>query len=405
MDLTLNQKLIHTMFVGYNQQPANPDDLANYLDLIEQENSWKAATAVFAESDTFQSLFGDKDREETVAEIYQFSFDRAAAPEEVAFWADSDFSDVDLIFAIVNGAQNADKATVENKVNFSAELASQLGDDQEAFDELSESVNLNTELAGINDGSTVSPESVSQLLEDNGVSPGDGGEGGEGAAVTLNASNDGDVVDAADADTTFTIESGAFTVGIENFEQGDTLAFFDTPDVQNTAIDGEINFQATNSETGEVTVVQLTGLDQTVEAAVTNLTEFTDEFGADALAGFDGGNGGDGGDSGGPTETLTLGASDDGTTVDAASADTTFTVESGAFTVGIENFEQGDALDFFDTPDVQNTAIDGEINLQATNSETGEVAVVQLTGLDQTVEAAVTNLTEFTEQFGADALV
>ena len=106
------------------------------------------------------------------------------------------------------------------------------------------------------------------------------------------------------------------------------------------------------------------------------------------------------------TETLTLGASDDAATIDASGADTTFNVESGNFTVAIENFEQGDALEFFDTPDVQNTdASDGVIDIVATNSADGEVATVQLTGLDSSVDGSVFDAATFTDQFGADALM
>lgn len=129
MELTALQQLVHQMYIAYYQRPADPDGLQYWVDQLEQNGDWTAVSAAFGapENEENQALYGDLNREQTIAAIYQSAFNREAVAEEVAFWAASEFSATDLTFAIVNGAQNSDKATVDNKVAFSAELVAQVG--------------------------------------------------------------------------------------------------------------------------------------------------------------------------------------------------------------------------------------------------------------------------------------
>jgi hypothetical protein len=129
MELTAIEQLIHQMYIAYYQRPADPEGLAYWVDQIQQHGSWEAVSAAFGapENAEYQALYGSKPRAELVAELYQAAFNRAAVQEEIDFWVASEHTDMNLAFAIINGAQNDDLATVNNKVAYSAELASQLG--------------------------------------------------------------------------------------------------------------------------------------------------------------------------------------------------------------------------------------------------------------------------------------
>jgi hypothetical protein len=128
MELTALQQLVHQMYIAYYQRPADPEGLQYWVDQLEQNGDWTAVSGAFGapENEENQALYGDMTREETISAIYQSAFNRAAVDAEVQFWADSDFSATDLTFAIINGAQNDDLTTVNNKVEFSALLVQQL---------------------------------------------------------------------------------------------------------------------------------------------------------------------------------------------------------------------------------------------------------------------------------------
>ena len=118
MELTANQKLVHQMYIAYYQRPADPEGLKYWVDQLETYQDWTVISAAFGapENAENQALYGSKSREEVIAEIYQSAFDRAAVAEEISFWANSEFSLTNLAFAIINGAQNDDLATVNAKV-------------------------------------------------------------------------------------------------------------------------------------------------------------------------------------------------------------------------------------------------------------------------------------------------
>ena len=128
MELTALQQLVHQMYIAYYQRPADPEGLQYWVEQLEQNGDWTAVSAAFGapENEENQALYGELNREQTIAAIYQSAFNREAVAEEVEFWAASEFSATDLTFAIINGAQNDDLATVNNKVEFSAELVAQL---------------------------------------------------------------------------------------------------------------------------------------------------------------------------------------------------------------------------------------------------------------------------------------
>jgi len=124
MALTQNQQIVHQMYIAYYQRPADPEGLAYWVDQIETAGGWPNVAAAFGapENAEYTALYGGKTRAEIVADLYQSAFGRAAVQSEIDFWADSDFADTSLGFAIISGAQNDDLATVTNKVAFAEEI-------------------------------------------------------------------------------------------------------------------------------------------------------------------------------------------------------------------------------------------------------------------------------------------
>jgi hypothetical protein len=127
MELSGTELLVHKMYIAYYQRPADPEGLQYWVNQLEQNGDWSAVSAAFAASPENEALYGGLSRAQVIAEIYQSAFSREAAQSEIDFWASSEFSLTDLSFAIVNGAQNDDLATINNKVAYSAELADIVG--------------------------------------------------------------------------------------------------------------------------------------------------------------------------------------------------------------------------------------------------------------------------------------
>ncbi|MBL1266195.1 MAG: DUF4214 domain-containing protein [Halomonas sp.] len=127
MELSGTELLVHKMYIAYYQRPADPEGLQYWVNQLEQNGDWSAVSAAFAASPENEALYGGLSRAQVIAEIYQSAFNREAAQSEIDFWASSEFSLTDLSFAIVNGAQNDDLATINNKVAYSAELADIVG--------------------------------------------------------------------------------------------------------------------------------------------------------------------------------------------------------------------------------------------------------------------------------------
>lgn len=266
MELTALQQLVHQMYIAYYQRPADPDGLQYWVDQLEQNGDWTAVSAAFGapENEENQALYGDLNREQTIAAIYQSAFNREAVAEEVAFWAASEFSATDLTFAIVNGAQNSDKATVDNKVAFSAELVAQVGTNA-AYAELQDPKAL---LTAVTEETEVTADYVSDA-----VASGKVGEtfsltaDNAGTNVVLTANNDTveansaalagtTIIDQGGNDTLNATLTSAFAAttdveGVENINLNWDAFSTATVDADGiTGVDGGSNITLTSSKTG-----------------------------------------------------------------------------------------------------------------------------------------------------------
>lgn len=126
----MTASLIHQMYIAYYQRPADPAGLAYWQAQLTAngggEAGWNVVAAAFANAAESSALYGTQTLSQKISAIYLAAFERAAVDSEISFWANSGFSDAQIAFAIVNGAQNDDLTTVSNKeayaVNFVAAL-------------------------------------------------------------------------------------------------------------------------------------------------------------------------------------------------------------------------------------------------------------------------------------------
>lgn len=256
MELTALQQLVHQMYIAYYQRPADPEGLQYWVEQLEQNGDWSTVSAAFGapENTENQALYGDLTREETIAAIYQSAFNRAAVEAEVQFWAASEFSATDLTFAIVNGAQNDDLTTVNNKVEFSALLVQQL-ETNAAYAQLVDPKALLTAVTAETD---VTAEYVSSAVA----------SGTTGETFSLTAADAGkNIVLTANNDT---VEANsAALVGTNVIDQGgsDTLNATLTQNLANTtSIEGveNINFKWDAFSTPTINADKITGATITV---------------------------------------------------------------------------------------------------------------------------------------------
>jgi hypothetical protein len=126
----MTASLIHQMYISYYQRPADPAGLVYWQAQLTAngggEAGWNVVAAAFANAAESTVLYGSQTLSQKISAIYLSAFERAATTDEVTFWANAGFTEAQVAFAIVNGAQNDDLSTVNNKetyaVNFVAAL-------------------------------------------------------------------------------------------------------------------------------------------------------------------------------------------------------------------------------------------------------------------------------------------
>ena len=82
--------------------------------------------AAFANAAESSNLYGSQTLEQKISAIYLAAFERAAVDSEVTYWANSGFTEAQIAFAIVNGAQNDDLSTVSTKVTYATNFVAAL---------------------------------------------------------------------------------------------------------------------------------------------------------------------------------------------------------------------------------------------------------------------------------------
>ena len=93
---------------------------------------------------------------------------------------------------------------------------------------------------------------------------------------------------------------------------------------------------------------------------------------------------------------------------DAGGTDITFDFAQGSYTYEIEDFTQGDVLQFDQGVSfaVNNSSgVDGEVSVTASNSAAGTAVEVKLVGLATALDQTIFSIDTFNNAFGADSLI
>ncbi len=198
MALTHN-KIVELYTATFNRA-ADADGVAywetqTHLDQVQMANA-------FIISDEASALYPDSlSKEDYISEIYSNLFGRAAADDEVAYWAGEDIARDSMVVAIVNGALDGDKTILDNKTAVSNYHVEQgLNDTDFSLDSIDKTeASVTAALADI-DALTVSEEVA-----------------GNEYYLTSGTDRGADFVGTDDKDTFIAnIEQNSFTGGVSN---------------------------------------------------------------------------------------------------------------------------------------------------------------------------------------------
>ena len=120
----MSAELIHQMYIAYYQRPADPAGLIYWQDQLNANGGERPAgmlSAAFANAPESSALYGSQTLGQKISAIYLAAFERAASADEVAYW-EARINAAQIGFAVVNGAQNDDLATVNKKVAYFTEF-------------------------------------------------------------------------------------------------------------------------------------------------------------------------------------------------------------------------------------------------------------------------------------------
>jgi len=92
--------------------------------------------------------------------------------------------------------------------------------------------------------------------------------------------------DASAEDIGFNFTQGSYTYTIDGFAAGDTLQFETgvALSVTNSAVDGQVQINASNSSTGTTVQLVLTGIATALDSTIIDVNSFNNAFGSDSLA-------------------------------------------------------------------------------------------------------------------------
>lgn len=260
-----------------------------------------------------------------------------------------------------------------------------------------------------NDGAADGSFNVQNFVNVFGTENDDGNIIGDDADNILGGNNGNETLTGNAGEDTFVFNTAAGADGdsVTDFTSGE-----DTIDVQDI-ISGDFSFQSVADASGSSFAQNDLVFNQAnsdllgfLSAGSASEADFTislaggDEPVADDIAGAVG--------AGGGSETVSVTADDDGTTLDAANADVTFDFAQDNYNVTVDGFDTGDVLDFFgDTTasvsligSTQTSGSDGEFSIEAAAG--GSIVQVDFTGVDPADDAQITGISSFNSVFSQD---
>jgi len=117
---------VQSLYVAYFGRPAEQAGLTYWT--AQANATVDQVSAAFAQQSEYTSVYGGLTRSQTIDNLYQNLFGRAAQSNELNYWLNSTDVTVDrLALALVNGATGTDRVLLDSKVQYATAVTTQFG--------------------------------------------------------------------------------------------------------------------------------------------------------------------------------------------------------------------------------------------------------------------------------------
>lgn len=181
-------EVVQQFYVGYYGRPGDPDGVEFWAGKVDEAGgSFTAVQEAFATSDEAQAfVFNDPDTgeaytsEELVDNIFQNLFGRDADDAGSEFYTtrldDGTFTLGTIVKRVIDGAQNEDATTIDNKVEVAQYFTDNLGDKQYTEDDITDARALLDGIDETDASVTDAQAEVDTFIEDQSTAPGEEGD-------------------------------------------------------------------------------------------------------------------------------------------------------------------------------------------------------------------------------------
>lgn len=131
-----HQDWIQKLYLAFFLRPADPGGFNYYAQKLDAGGSDISAVATgFGNSPEYLQTYAGMNTAQRIDAIYQNLFARRAEPDGLKYWGDrldsGTFNISNIAFSILVGAQNADAATINNRINLSKQFTAALDTQRE----------------------------------------------------------------------------------------------------------------------------------------------------------------------------------------------------------------------------------------------------------------------------------
>ena len=132
-------KTVQKLYVAYYQRPADPEGLLYWSKRLDQAGgSLEGIVEAFANSPESQELYGEKQVEEIIREMYLAAFNREPDPAGLEFYSskvrNGEYSLMDVTLRILDGALGSDREVLEAKIQAAQLFTSTIDPDLDGQD-------------------------------------------------------------------------------------------------------------------------------------------------------------------------------------------------------------------------------------------------------------------------------
>ncbi|KTT52206.1 hypothetical protein SB11R_01890, partial [Pseudomonas oryzihabitans] len=124
---------VESLYLAYFGRPAEPAGLAYWT--AQTNATVDQISAAFAQQPEYTSVYGGLTRAQTINQLYQNLFNRAAQSNELTYWQNSTDISVDrMALALTNGATGTDRLLLDGKTQFASAATANLSSTATASD-------------------------------------------------------------------------------------------------------------------------------------------------------------------------------------------------------------------------------------------------------------------------------